>query len=210
MPGLAVGNILSVILESRLNGQQILLTTHWRIKETGAALEVDMYETFDSLNNTFNEVDGWIALAAACMSQDTEILFVRYQEIYPDRRVNFGFDATNDFGAVAEDSMPPNVALVITVRTDETGPAERGNKHIGGLPVTFVENGAPSGDAIVALGQLGDALVREYVATVGGEDCVFEPILYRRDTPLSSPVVTNHILGQTSRTMHRRTVGLGS
>lgn len=112
-------------------------------------------------------------------------------------------------GTVTGTKMPPNVAHTITLRGIFSGPHFRGTKHIGGVPTSFTSGGmlTPTGreayDALAA----GMADVMTFGLT---DDQTFNPVIFRRSSPAMSAEVDDYIIGDTTRVMRRRTVGLGT
>lgn len=203
-------SIVSLNFDSRHFGQQLLLTTHWSVFSISPGSTVDFNEFIDAWT-TVNDTAGELGdQYASSLSEDVIGLNYIYQLIHPVRFVRFISASAFDGGQVAEPSLPPNASHIITLRADSAGPAFRGNKHIGGVPASWSENGLPTMVALTQYANLAAELEAVQEVVVGADTVQMQPIIFDRGDPPSSPFVTNFILGQTTRVERRRTVGLGS
>lgn len=204
------GDLISVILESRANAQQLLLTTCWKLEFSGGATDPDMDDAFTALDTAFRvAVTGLYATYVGCLNVTTDFNYVWIQKIYPTRHVRIPFPGTGP-GTNVETELPQNVAAVVTLQNDDAGRQNVSNKHIGGIPNTFEENGLITVAGKAALDGLGAALTEPVTVTVGVFDYTFTPTIYHRQNPIISPVVNRYYTQSTSRVMRRRTVGQGS
>jgi len=211
MPDLTENTIVSVNIDGRLDGQQILFTSHWRLRSDAWPGDPEMIATFDAMHNLFDAVDNLFAAYGGCLSEDVTNINSKFQAIHPIRYVYQTYSFQGGVGLEAEPALPPNVAHVITVRADDTGPGNRGNKHIGGVPTTFSEAGLVTAGGLVAYSGLGSWLQTVQGIEVGPfTNIELEPVIYHRAAPSLSPKITSHVIGTTTRVERRRTVGLGS
>lgn len=211
MPNLAVGDVLSVNWNMRMAEQQILLTTHWKITDiTGGGFNVEMNALFEAMNTLFDSVGEVTDCLVDCLCTDVSILSVDFQSIYNPRYIKVPLLPAQDAGTVAGNSLPPNVAHVMTLRTDVAGRDQIGNKHIGPVPPSFTSGGRVTATGNGAYAPLLTALKTPISVSAGGVDVNLDPCIYRRSDPGNSPLITNGYLQQTTRVERRRTVGLGS
>jgi hypothetical protein len=206
----AVNDIISVGVDSLLNGQQVLLTHHYVITTlTGTAPTVQAGSL--AILGVLNVLDGLAEKVADCYSSDVSIMNIYAQKIWPTRFVRFSGTPTVNEGEIQGDALPQNVAHAITLRSEFTGADGRGTKHIGGVPTTWSIGGQMTQAAYDAYAALADELVTARTVNVpGGGAFVMKPIAYHRATPSVSALVDNWIISRTTRVMRRRTVGLGT
>lgn len=203
-------DIISLSFDALHDGQQLLLTTHWRVANSTPSVGLDWDEVqtawvtyLDALGNLGDQVTG-------SYSEDvTDINYV-FQRIYPTRNIKFKTVAAHDVGQVVEPSFPPNVAHAVVIRADVAGPHNKGVKHIGGVPLTYSEAGLITATGLAQLSNLGDALRTVPTLTVTAATFDLIPLIFNRAAPLTSVVAEHYAVGSATRTMRRRTVGLGS
>lgn len=203
-------SVISVNFDGRANGQQILLTTHWRLSVDGGATDPDMDELFTAVDTFWRTpATGLYDTYAGCLNVTTTVPLVWFQAIHPTRyvRVPFPGPAT---GLVVEGELPQNVAAVCTLQTDAAGRTEVANKHIGGIPDTFVTDGLITVAGKAAINSLAASLKTTQTVTIGAFDYDLVPLIFHRANPALSPVITRGYAQDTSRVMRRRTVGQGS
>jgi hypothetical protein len=207
---LAINDIISVGVDSLLNGQQVLLTHHYVITAvTGTAPTVQLGTT--SIITAINGAAGLVQKLADTYSNDVLLMSIYAQKIWPIRYVRFSGTPSLDTGSVSGDALPQNVAHAITLRSEFIGADGRGTKHIGGVPSTWSVGGQMTETAYDAYAALADELVDTLtVAVLGGGQLTLKPIAYHRATPSVSALVDNWIISRTTRVMRRRTVGLGT
>lgn len=203
--------IIAAFVDARLDGQQLLLTTYWKMSGLEGALAVDAFDAIDAIHDKMSDVGNLCNVLPGCYSEDVENIQYIYQWIHPTRLVRVVKTAIDTEGQVASPAMPPGVAHVLTLRTEVAGPNQRANKHLGGVPTSFTADGYMTAAGVTAYTPLGTALKTEVGGiTVDAAEFILLPILFRRTDPASSEEVDNFILGTTTRCQRRRTVGLGS
>lgn len=201
--------IILAIADGRQFEQQVMLTHHYRlIIEDGSP--PDMYALIQALHGSLDAADSlWEAYTACLHISMVEIRYL-YQVIYPTRYIQVEEASENTIGVVEGDPLPQNVATAITLRSDGAGPANRGTKHIGGVPADAIFGGRVTIVGNNRLAELGIELALPRTLAVGGGNQTLIPTIYHRANPVLSPSITNHIIGTTSRVERRRTVGRGS
>lgn len=211
MPDLLQNDIVSVTIDSRLDGQQILLCLHYAVQSIADPPgEVDLNTALDVFATELNAAGGLEELYANSLAQNVSIYWLILQKIHTIRYTHRRYTVAEPVGLITEDALTPNMAVVVTTQGEEAGRHNIGNLHIGGVPQTFVENGLVAAGAYAVYEALGAKLLEEYELDVDGTLVVMTPIIFNRVTPTDSPIRKFAYVQDTVRTMHRRTVGLGS
>jgi hypothetical protein len=210
MPQITTGAVFSINLDGTLYGQQILLTTHWQVVTVTPEISFDDDELFTELNTIIDGVAGIATQYTSCACPNLMGIKQVSQVLHPARFIRRVDTLIHDAGVVEGDSLPPNVSAAITLRTDTAGRDQMGTKHIAGMPPDFTANGLITVAGMGAYEGLATALITPMTATVDGSAVVCAPVIYRRTAPAESPILSNYIIGDTSRVERRRTVRLGS
>lgn len=115
-------------------------------------------------------------------------------------------------GGVADDVMPPNDAVAVTLRTDVKGRTGRGRMYLNGYPEGAANGGYWEAAAQTAAQALADALLTAYGPTPSHSELTWGVISrfefgVKRDIPAFTPInsVTVH---NEVRTLRRRAVGV--
>lgn len=209
MPIIGNNTIIALTIDGRLDGQQLLLTHHYRLNVvTGPGF--DMADVLDQLNEYLASSDRLYDRYVNVLSQQVTGMFAVLQVIHPIRYVRKTYNNPQATGEVTQVSLPPNVATAITLQCERAGKKFRGTKHIGGVPVTFTTNGLVNATGLALYNPLGTELLNEPDLDVIGFDGALLPVVYNRTSPATSPQVVTRIVQPTQRVERRRTVGLGS
>jgi len=70
MPNVPDNAIVSVGFDARLDGQQILLTTHWRVEYTGGASDEELFTFYTGVDTAVNDIAGIGPILLNCYSED--------------------------------------------------------------------------------------------------------------------------------------------
>lgn len=208
-PLLSADDIVSIYFDSRLDEQQILLTTHWRVTDDSAT-PCDLFQFYTSMLDALEELGGFTSDLMACYSEDVVSTRVMIQKIHTVRYIHETRTLVAGEGLVASPAAPPQVSHAIVLRATETGPTNRGTKKIGGCPTSFTENGYLTDPGRTALESLTTRLTGLMNCDVDGSPVYIEPIIYHRPSPSLSPSVWAGEVLPTTRSQRRRTVGYGS
>lgn len=209
---IAQTSIISVIYRSLADGQENLLTLHYRLQpDEGVMDDPDGEEVLGQISTQLSSPlsvdEDYTSVLSSDIAKTTRI----QQVIYPQRFVKVVYALDFDgVGTAPAPMMPPNAAHVITLRGDIATPHARGNKHIGGVPKEWTEDGFATGAALAAYATLADQLKGSFSITTAVGNFNVYPVIYNRANPTISIAVTNYTLGETTRVERRRTVGLGS
>jgi len=212
VPSLAV---CSVSLRAFLFNQRVMNTFYYQFTAganitDGAAFLLDFNGQLDAGGQLY---DAW----KGCVSSDVINITADLQWITPTRYVKRTFivGPVGDLGG----TTLTNVSSVVTLRSSRADRRSLAHKHLPGVPSGEVANGLISGALSGALDNLGDQASLD--VTVGAR--TMSPVVYGRPRPAytdkhgnfhpalpeSIRLIDTHIVGDTARTMRRRTVGVG-
>lgn len=209
MANLQNNAIISFQLDGRIDGQQLLLTHHFRIITTPPT-SFDMQTVCDELFTWANTADNICDRYVNCLSQQVTGIVCHIQAIHPTRYVKTTYTPAASAGEVLVAAFPPNVAHAITTRCEQAGKHFRGTKHIGGVPTTFSANGLMEAAALTVYDILGSQFEVAPDLDVIGLDGSLVPVVYNRSSPSTSAQIISHVVQSTTRVERRRTVGLGT
>lgn len=199
-------DVLEVSISMRQFEQRILSVFHYKITEAGAPVDgVALITAFDAEFN--NAAAGkFLNAYAGCIHVSCSIQAVVYQWVSNTRRARVVKTPVITGGVLAGTACPPNVAAAITKRSET---ATRHGVSTLHMPALLIEN--------IDLGRLTDpgkdlydTLLPRLSGTITtGGGVVLSPVIFNRQNPVTSIVITAAQAQSTVRTMHRRTVGVG-
>lgn len=211
MPDLVENSIITLNFDGILDGQQVLLTTAWRLEfVTLSAPDPNMAGLFDAWHGVIDALANLNAAYLDSLSHDMTVPYQFFQAIWPTRYVRRRYTPGDGEGHVIEDALPPNVAHVITLQTDVAVPRRVSNKHIGGVPSDGTLEGYITAPQKARLDNLRDWLITPTDVTYGGNDYRLNPVMLKWDSPNNSKRIYTGYTQTTTRVERRRTVGLGS
>jgi len=124
-------------------------------------------------------------------------------------------------GTVIGDSLPPQDAAVISLRTGSKGGRKRGRFYLPGLSENYQNDGQMSGAQLTAVQALANGIVTAYGA--GGSETAYRLVVYSPEVltfPAPKPKkprpgtvitdVTSYVVSPVIRTQRRRSIGLGA
>jgi hypothetical protein len=124
-------------------------------------------------------------------------------------------------GTVIGDSLPPQDAAVISLRTGSKGGRKRGRFYLPGLTENYQQDGQMMGAQLTAIQALGNGIVEAYGA--GGSETAYRLVVYSPEVltfPEPKPKkprpgriitdVTSYVVSPVIRTQRRRSIGLGA
>ncbi|PSM54836.1 hypothetical protein C4L39_26140 [Clostridium diolis] len=203
---LNLNDIVSVTLEARLYGQQVMSVLHYEV--IGPLTTEDGAAALDAFAVAINAVDGLQRLWAQCQTLNSEVMLLHLQKVASNRFARRTYAGGLAQGSVAGQSMPANVAAAITKRGETANRHNVGTIHMPGVPASWVTNGLLNEDAVEAYGLF--ALEMKSEQAPAGTDVIFSPVMFNRAAPLTSQTVVDTALKIPTRVMRRRTVGLGT
>lgn len=188
-------------------GQRIILTNWYTVVGDLNPLTT----TAQDLANILNVIapagaDDKTTRYLACLPPQYSLTEMRAQLISPQRSayVPVAFAATP--GTNANAATVANDSAAITIRTPFAGRNFRGTKHIGPIPDGASANGLLTPAFRVLLSNLGTALIE--AITPAGAGGFLANVVYNQGTQVGT-FTTNFLLGDQSRVIRRRTVGVG-
>jgi len=212
MPFAEVGNIYQVTFKGTYNAQRILLVHTYRVAAVDALVTDEQAATV-IINGVRDGAGGGDLIETkylACLPAEYELESIRAQQIAPNRFV-YHEQLRNTPGTHAEVGETGNLAGVITLRTERAGRDQVSNRHIGPIPSTGTVQvlGELTGAYKTLLSTLATALLQSWSFIT--PDITFNPVIYHKSdaVPPLFDKLTTAIIGDTVRTMRRRTVRLG-
>jgi hypothetical protein len=197
-------------LDGRLANQRILLTLTYRCAIAPATNKSEQEVTEALVARVRLAGVGSIAGEyLRCLPDSYTFVATRGQLIWPTRfRQRLTAEAAAGFVTSA---ATPNIAAIITFQTLKAGRDQVANKHIGPWPVTFQTQGSLTAGGQTQL----DALKATIAAPIDLQATNFglwSPCIFHK-TPKPGGLVADDVTQSTTnpftRTMRRRTVGLG-
>jgi hypothetical protein len=200
-----INSIIQVTAESRALNQQMLSIFHYQF-QSGDPI-TDGGAELDAFWDEFNTTENFPAIYANCMSNEVVDIRWKLQWITTVRYGYKTYFAVDITGGQASPLIAPNAAVALNKRSDFAGPHSHGTVHMPGVPVAFITGGQVNAAGTVAYAALNNA-IDDPLATVGAR--AYKPVIFRKGSPVDSQVITLVTTDFNVRTMHRRTVGLGS
>jgi hypothetical protein len=198
------GGILVLTFRGTVLQQEMLSIFHYQLDAAGGLTDGAAY--LDAFLNLVDNAGGLHEKFMDCMSSDYTNARLKAQWIIPTRFAYREQVPTITTGAVASEVAGPNQAVAVNKRTEIAGVHGRGVLHMPGVPKTFTTTGAVNGVGFGFYNAFGDAMQLD-VAPLAGPA---HPGIFNRTTPGDFPILNNVVVSEKVRTMHRRTVGLGS
>lgn len=200
----STGAILEVVFQGFSDGQVTLSVFHYRLNN--AIADSDGTNLVTALEPLINAVGELLDKYLDCCSQDFLMNDITMQWIYPTRYSAQHFAPFALAGNVAQPKMPSNVAAALLKRTFLTGRRQRGVLHMPGVPTTFVVDSEFTAPAIATYDALGDHIDNVLILATNEQ---FEPVIFNKAFPVTSPQIQSVDAESTVRIMRRRTVGVG-
>lgn len=197
------GAVLQLIINYQYCGQTCLNVTNWKM--SGAPSGVDGRTTLTNFLGAVNNLGGMQPHLAAALVDSVSFRDVSAQWIAPTRYAYITQPPSAAAGLLANDGLPPNVALALERANDDAGKINRGDLHIGGISTLHVADGLSTGQAALDF----DSFLSDIVTPVTLFDLVFTPVTNHRADPTLGKTLLYSRIQDTSRILRRRTVGLG-
>lgn len=211
----AANAVCQVTFRGRLHGQ--VVQNQFYLQNTSGGIIGDGAAAFTTLNTQLVGLGGAYTMWRSQISVSVEDIVIDYQWISPDRFRKRTIVPLVTTGALAETEYT-NTAAAFTLHGDISGPRRVFTKHLPGIPEEVVVDGLLDGGYVTDLGVMADAMI----GTLPVGPNVFTWVGYGRfraanpthvpplpELPELVTLLTGHTIGDTSRVMRRRTVGLG-
>lgn len=196
-----IGDIYQVTTIGTLQQQTIENVFHYRVRADAdsTALVAGLLQFFET---------NFLAAAPAIQSVNFKWTMIRIQKIWPlPARLAQEFPEAQ-LGALAGQSLPAEVAMVLTKQTILAGRANRGRTYIAGMPATTVDavTGRFGADIILDAADLAGQLTQVVPSLPGAG--TLEPVIYHRASH-GATVIESVIPRNVPRAQRRRQVGKG-
>lgn len=211
-----VNTILEQQIHYTANNQQCINVVHWVPNQPGIGPIQDLVLSFLGLQ-ALNNAGTFPHDMAALMSNEVDIHTVTMQVIYPTRYVKLSVDVVIP-GANAFTCNAQNLAAVFTKRGVQANKQNVGSFHLGGIPNNMSVFGELNKvNYSVPLGVMADTLAAQFADA--GAGVTYTPVIANRTTVIVDgkphtritnwKVINEAFVQPQTRTMRRRTVGLG-
>lgn len=115
-------------------------------------------------------------------------------------------------GVIADDVMPPNDSLCVTLRTDVKGRTGRGRMYLNGYPEGSANGGYWENVAQDNAESIAEALLANFSAILGGQNMTWGVISrfefgVKREIPAFTPINSTTVHNEV-RTLRRRAIGV--
>jgi hypothetical protein len=204
----AIGDIVQVIIGSRVLGQSCLNVLYYRADSN---MGPNTYQaTLQNLSNKIatDIVQGIIPYMLDAMGNNTTVEFIQLQKVYPQREIPVRTPQGVP-GVHVDDCATPNVAGVILKRVEKPGRGKTGSFHLAGIPETGYSGGSFTAPYQALLDAIGNQLDDPIDGIVAGSK--WNPGTFNPDLGLPDNFVplAGYEVKTTVRVMRRRTVGVG-
>jgi len=202
---LGANDVVEVVIEGKLDGQQIISTFFYKTKDVTAA--TPMFTALDGFLTKLREVGHLFEQYLLCVSEQLIDINMYAQVVYPIRYryTDGGFAMVT--GQFEELSYPANVQASITRANERAGRSYVGHLAVPAVPITQIENSLIVDDYFDKLGVLSERMAQTIVLADGTE--MVPSLFNKNNAPVTVPI-TFVFPQRTSRVIRRRTVGLGS
>lgn len=200
--------IMEVTLRGLHQDQRVLSVLHYAALVPPAVFQ-DFNEAAPDVVDALLATGGIVDKYLDAVSVEYALEEIRLQLITPIRYSFKSFLQASSPGTVAGTALPPNEGATLTKRNDATGRRNRGSLHMPALPISFVGGGRITTAGETAYLALGDVMVLPITTTGGGGDVTWNPVIFNKAVPTTSPEFTSVTPQLTTRTNRRRTVGVG-
>lgn len=205
---LAVDDVLQMVIGYTLNSQQLRMVLHYRVQTLGASSTAELQQQSIADFLTGSVGSPWPLLTAirAGVTANTYFDFLQVQRVKPTRLI-YARSEIDESGGIGEVSAPQNVCISFEKQSTVIGRRGVGRIQLAGLPRDDV--GARVSDEWIA--SFGTAIrdaIPESVTVTTEDDMLLVPCLPAGGADHGYDIY-NAIIRDETRTMHRRTLGLG-
>lgn len=201
-----LGDIISYTIEGRSYGQQVMSVLHY--VADGAITSPDGQAVLTAALAILAAPDGLLDNWKKCVGNNLTNIQTRIQKIAPVRYRYVTYVPAATVGTAATPSVAGNLSAAITKRAELATKHGLGTLHMPAVPSGFITTGELNGLAVGTYADLQSSVEQEVAGIPGG--LILVPVIFNRAAPLTSPQITQTQLQFSLRTMHRRTVGVGS
>lgn len=206
----SVQSIAQVILAYEMHGVSLMNVWHYKnLSEFSSGNFTDGKEALENLLSAIDvDPDGLTDALETYLSDQVTFKYLQAQWIDPTRYAYIRALPVKTAGTVAGDAAPQNVAVSVTLKTDNAGRHAVGRTQFAGVAAAAVDDGSVNPAVKGGLQTIvTDILMGPY--TIGDPAESFGLCILNRGAPGQSILVTDAIAQDSVRVMRRRTVGLG-
>lgn len=195
---------IAVTFEGFLAGQQMLSCLHYEV--TAPTSTPDGRTALTALGNNLALAGGLSQAYLECCSAELNECSIYVQKIAPQRYLPINLAAFSPIGLNVNPALPTNVAVAITKQAEAAGRKNVGTLHMPAVPTAFIAESGVQPGALATYQAFATLMALQ--VTAGG--VTYRPIIFNRAAPATSPFIFSAFPREFARTMHRRTVGLGT
>jgi hypothetical protein len=200
------GSLAQITLEGVHDNQQVMNVFTYKVKlgvtaPDGQAL---LRAFMAQLGVSGSMADLW----KKCIAQVCTILPMKGQWIHGTRFAYITDNAFAGAGALVGPSMPSTVSVAITRSTDMASRQSVGTVHMPAVSIANVTEGQVNVAGLALYNAFGQQSIMDVSGLAGG--AVFQPVHFHRSAPDVTQPLSRFQTRLFVRTMHRRTVGLGT
>lgn len=205
---IAAGDIVQVVIESRVEGQTMLNVLYFKANEAevGSTYFESLEKLIESVVSDLNTAI--VARMTPLMGPNAQVTNVQAQRVYPTRDV-YRRQPLGEPGTHVDDCDATNVAAVIVKQSSVAGRGRSGTFHLGGLGSTSYALGEMTNDAVGLLTALGDSLDDKQPGVGDTEQWIPGMFNASLGAPNNFTTIAATAPRKTLRVMRRRTVGVG-
>jgi hypothetical protein len=201
---LGANDIIEVVIEGRLDGQQTISTFHYRIASLDGAHP--MMSELENLIGKLRAPNKLWEKYQNVTSDQLNHLNMYAQVIYPIRYRYTNAAEADQTGGVDSSAFPANVQASITRASERAGRAYVSHLAVPGVPIGALEVSQVTVDYKEALNELAEVMLQSVVLTSGTQ---LNPIIFHKELSPNYSDLVVAFAQDTSRVSRRRTVGLG-
>ncbi len=202
---LLLNDVIEVTLAGQHYGQRVLNVLHYSVDAVTPTAAMDQ-AWVNALAALLHEPDGVAFHFLAVVTSDYKDLKIHAQKIANVRyakKIAAGPNPSTGVGPT-NSSLPPNVAVAITRRSDQAGRGRQSTMHVPCVPEALVTAGAITPTAVGLYTELATALTLQLEVNA----IVLKPVIWHRLANTTN-LITSAAVEPQSRTMRRRGLGLG-
>lgn len=207
--GAPINSILEFRVKSLINDQECLTVLHYVVDTVSSLSSSGAEETafLDAMDTGGSNalIDKYLQT----MSTDATVHQLDAQFVFPVRLVNVG-QTVEETGIHDSPCNNQNIAAVITRRTYLAGRSQVSDIHMPGVPDDKIASGFITDDWILKYADVLTKMLLQVVPATGGGK--YNPVIWHRKGTIIGAnynFITSGVVQPTSRTMRRRTVGIG-
>jgi len=126
-------NILKVALSGNVGGEELVNTLHYG--------RPTAWDTTDMLTVATGVYDWWVANMAPLVCDNSGFNLSQATDLTTRTSASVTYSHALTGGTISTPAAPNNVAVCVTLRTDNRGRSYRGRNYVGGIPLSQILGG---------------------------------------------------------------------